>query len=88
MHPSLLPLSPSYFDTKRRNAAAQRYIDAVHYQRVMQRERTVMLAFFYLAAIVAGAAGLTIGNTEPAAGLTLLCAACILLYLTLVPPRD
>lgn len=75
MHPSLLPPSPSYFDPKRRDLAASRYIAARRNQHDGQRERTAMLAAFLLcslALLCIGAALLTLGTTsgDANAGLT------------------
>lgn len=58
MHPTTLPASASYFDPKRRDAAARRYLEALEAQRIAQYHRTQMLCTLYLIALALGALAL------------------------------
>lgn len=71
MHPTQLPASPSYFDTKRRDLAANAYLSALAYQRAAQRDRTIALAML----IGGSVAALCLGLAYPTpAGYCLACA--------------
>lgn len=82
---STLPRDQSFHNIARRNAAAQRYIDAIAYQRAMQRQRTAMLCLYYVAGVAAIAYALTLPNA--AAGLTLFALGAASLYTAILPPR-
>lgn len=86
MHPTQLPASPSYFDTKRRDLAANAYLAALQAQRTAQRERTLLLCLFYAAGLAAIAYGITLSDASPIAALLCFCLGAIALYVSIVPP--